>query len=192
MTNQELGIRIASDDENAFAAFYESNRAWVYRRSLLMLGCPQDAAEAVQDAMMQVWSVRHQYNAARGSFSTWIGVVIQNQLTAVYHKKQRDARKHIGDLIATDTETDRIVAMPDTYHADAADALVISEQMKKIEDALCKMPAHEQRLAFVLYHFEGYSFARVAKIMNRSAPWIRTLVRQATRHLREVLTDPLC
>ena len=188
MTNQELGIRIASDDENAFAAFYESNRAWVYRRSLLMLGCPQDAAEAVQDAMMQVWKVRHQYDAARGAFSTWIGVVIQNQLTAVYHKKQRDARKHIGDLMASDEETDRIVALPDTYQAMPDDALMIADQMRLIEQALCEMPNRSMRICWVLYHFEGYTLKAVGKIIKRSAPRVRTLVIQATHYLREALS----
>ena len=44
--------------------------------------------------------------------------------------------------------------------ADALDALVMTEQILRLEDVLCSIPSREQRVAWILRHVEGEHIPR--------------------------------
>ena len=188
MTNQEIAFRIANDDENALTELMVRHRGWIYRRAYNSLHCPLDAQEVVQDCFLKVWAYRHRYDQTRGAFTTWLTVIVRSEVAHAYQKKMTENKRHVGDLMASDEETDRIVAMPDTYQASPDEALMIADQMRLIEQALCEMPNRSMQICWVLYHFEGYTLKAVGKIIKRSAPRVRTLVIQATHYLREALS----
>ena len=191
MTYQELAHRITDNDcEIAFATFYKQHRYWVYRSAIKMLHCPFDSDEAVNSVFAHIWSVRKRYDSTKGAWLTWVGIVAERFLWNAYRNQQREKAKRIGDLLTpAEVESDRMRKVFDTHTAEALDALVISEQILKLEDVLCEMPSQEQRLAWILRHVEGYTYKMIGKVIRRSEVVSQRRVKNATAFLKAYLTD---
>ena len=184
MTTQELGVLISESDEKAFAIFYRDNRAWIYRKARGMLGSHWDAEEAVNTVMMQIWKVRTRYDASKGAWTTFVGIVCHNALLNALQSRNRAIARDMTDLTLDDDDHTLTVAT-DPNARNPIDELVISENIHRIEDALLELECPRQRTAFILYYFEGYSLVKVGEIIGEPKHRVSTLVGQATRYVRE-------
>ncbi|MEO0189507.1 MAG: sigma-70 family RNA polymerase sigma factor, partial [candidate division WOR-3 bacterium] len=61
---------------------------------------------------------------------------------------------------------------------------------KAIEDAIAKLP-ERQKTAFILRHFEGYTFEEIGEIMKISTGAAKANHFQAIKRLRSLLKDYL-
>jgi RNA polymerase sigma-70 factor (ECF subfamily) len=73
-------------------------------------------------------------------------------------------------------------AQPDTVLADIGE----EERRRLIDAALVRLPEH-QRLALVLYHFEGLSYEEIATKLRASLAKIKTDIRRARAALLPLL-----
>ena len=191
MTYQELAHRIADNDcEIAFGIFYRKYRYWIYRSAIKMLHCHFDTEEAVNSVFAHLWQVRKRYDATKGAWLTWVGIVTERFLWNEYRKQQRAKAKRIGNLLSeTDPDRDELAAIADPYPVAHIDAIVISEQMLILENALCDLTCIEARLAWVLRFVEGYPYAAIAKVIRQSQVVTQNRVKKATRHIKAYMTD---
>ncbi len=66
-----LIVRIAEQDQLAFAEFYDGTSRLVYGLVLRIVGNPADAEEVAFDVFTQIWKQAGRFDATRGNPSAW-------------------------------------------------------------------------------------------------------------------------
>jgi RNA polymerase sigma-70 factor, ECF subfamily len=164
--------RHVSGDREAFGELVARHRDRLWRVALRTLGDPEDAADAVQDALLSA------YRAAPGfrgdaAVTTWLHRIVVN---ACLDLRRRRAVRPAGSLEdgpepATGDDTAR--------HDTATDVLA----------ALRSLP-FEQAAAVVLVDVEGYPVAEAAEILEIPVGTVKSRCARARARLAEILRDP--
>jgi len=142
--------------------------------ALAVLGDPDDADDAAQDALLAALTNLRQYDAAR-PFGPWLMRVVANAATdrrrrrRVRHTEPLDPRLAAGG-VAPDAETQRRALG------------------QRLREALAQLP-ERRRIAVVLFDVEGYSHAEIAHVLGIPEGTVRSEVFHARRALRPLLQD---
>ena len=164
--------RIAQRDEQALAALYERYGTPVYSLALRVLNDPQAAEEAVQDAFMKVWNNPHQWDSAKGKFSSWLLTV--TRYTAI-DKLRREVRQV-------------------TNGADSVDDVVIESRLgipedpqrrdgQMLRDMLNQLPPEQAELVRLGF-FSGITHRELAVQLDLPLGTVKTRVRLGLQKLR--------
>ncbi len=173
-TDGELVARALAGDRAAFGILVERYAASVRRVALAVLGDPDDADDAAQDALLAALTNLRQYDAAR-PFGPWLMRVVANAATdrrrrrRVRHTEPLDPRLAAGG-VAPDAETQRRALG------------------QRLREALAQLP-ERRRIAVVLFDVEGYSHAEIAHVLGIPEGTVRSEVFHARRALRPLLQD---
>ncbi len=173
-TDGELVARALAGDRTAFGVLVERYAASVRRVALAVLGDPDDADDAAQDALLAALTNLRQYDAAR-PFGPWLMRVVANAATdrrrrrRVRHTEPLDPRLAAGS-VAPDAETQRRALR------------------QRLLEALAQLP-ERRRIAVVLFDVEGYSHAEIAHVLGIPEGTVRSEVFHARRALRPLLQD---
>jgi len=166
--------RALAGDRAAFGILVERYAASVRRVALAVLGDPDDADDAAQDALLAALTNLRQYDAAR-PFGPWLMRVVANAATdrrrrrRVRHTEPLDPRLAAGG-VAPDAETQRRALG------------------QRLREALAQLP-ERRRIAVVLFDVEGYSHAEIAHVLGIPEGTVRSEVFHARRALRPLLQD---
>jgi len=173
-TDGQLVARTLGGDRAAFGFLVERYAASVRRVALAVLGDPDDADDAAQDALLAALTNLRQYDAAR-PFGPWLMRVVANAATdrrrrrRVRHTEPLDPRLAAGG-VAPDAETQRRALG------------------QRLREALAQLP-ERRRIAVVLFDVEGYSHAEIAHVLGIPEGTVRSEVFHARRALRPLLQD---
>ncbi|HXQ28815.1 MAG TPA: RNA polymerase sigma factor [Gemmatimonadales bacterium] len=171
-SDAELVARVLTGDRNAFGALVGRYAASVRRVARAILGDPDDADDAVQDALLKALvKVRH-YDPQQ-PFGPWLTRVVAN--TATDRRRRRTVR--------------RALPLDDTLVAGgpAPDAITHRRGLgRRLQEALAHLP-ERRRLAVVLFDVEGYSHAEIGRILGLLEGTVRAEVFHARRALRPLL-----
>ncbi|GGO88682.1 RNA polymerase sigma factor SigM [Nocardioides phosphati] len=152
-----LAAHVAGDPE-AFGVLFGRHRDRLWAVALRTLGDPEDAADALQDAMISAFRRASSWRG-EAAVTTWLHRVVVNAcLDRVRHEKIRTA-----DPLPDDLETR--LRSPERSPADPAAVAVADERRDLVLAALAELPA-EQRAALVLVDMEGYPVAEVALMLD--------------------------
>jgi RNA polymerase sigma factor (sigma-70 family) len=129
-----------------------------------------DPDDLVQDALTRAWQKRDQFDAARGTATTWLLAIVADQARA-------SRRTHNRWLRVVDDNAD----VPDAPFEDrGADV--------DLERAIAKL-AERQQLAVNLHYFVGLSVAETAAVMDCSSGTVKSTLFDARSRLRALLGD---
>ncbi len=146
----ELLNRHLSGDSQAFTEIVRRHRDHLWAVALRTTGNPEDAADALQDALIS--AMRHA-TSFRGDakLSTWLHRIVVN---ACLDKLRRQAAHPTSPL-------------PDDERAPntSRDAFADRDTAADVQTALATLPA-DQRAAIVLVDIEGYPVAEVAAMLE--------------------------
>jgi RNA polymerase sigma-70 factor (ECF subfamily) len=155
--DRDLVARASRGDVEAFSKLVRANSSLVYRVALRVLG-----SEEAQDASQEVWvRVWRNIRGFRGesAFSTWLYRITVNTCLSVRQKKsRREGQEYGGEEIPYLPE-------PPGGDADPEAAALSAERREEIEAALEHVRA-EHRVALVLRHMEGLSYAEIAEVLG--------------------------
>ena len=186
MTDCELGQEIRNNNESAFNTFFDRHYTSVYRRAFAFMRSNEDAEEAAANVFVKVWQCREKYNSERGMFGAWFNVLSERVLCDAVRIKTRAAKNcRYGDLLTE--KGDYILTTAIDTRKSALDTLIATEQMHQIEDALCELPNPNHRIAWILHHFEGYTYDKVAEILKKPVTTIKMWVYRCRLQLQEAL-----
>jgi RNA polymerase sigma-70 factor (ECF subfamily) len=147
-------------------------------RFLLWRGCGrQDAEDLVQEAFLRAYQSLHHYNRAR-RFKTWMYTICYRQ--AISHRRRNPAIV----LAAGGQETiadGREGPLPQ---------LERQEARGRLWDLARRVLTEAQFTAVWLYYVDGLAAGEVARVMDRSWPWVKTTLHRARRKLQAELDQP--
>jgi RNA polymerase sigma-70 factor (ECF subfamily) len=146
-------------DPDAFAELVARHRDRLWAVALRTLGDREDAADAVQDALLSAYRAADRFRGD-AAVTTWLHRIVVNACLDRIRRRQAHPTVPLPNS-ARDRHGDRHrggAAEPAAPVVDHDTALVVRE-------ALAQLPA-EQRAALVLVDVQGYSVAEVAQILG--------------------------
>lgn len=152
LDDRELLARHAAGDRDAFGIVVERHRDRLWRVALRTLGDADDAADAVQDALLSAYRAAGSFRGD-AAVTTWLHRITVNAcLDLVRRKASRPS-------VALEDELDhsKDVAAPDILGA--------RETAAEILEALRRI-GPEQAAAVVLVDVEGFPVAQVAEMLD--------------------------
>lgn len=163
---------LASGDLAAFRALLDKHLPAVERLARRILGNEADAADVAQEAMLRLWQSGGGIEVGAGGLRPWLNRVTVNLCI----DRTRSAKR----LVVMDE-------VPDTPVA-ADQERVLSEQDlgRRVAAALETLP-ERQRLALTLFHYEGFTQASIAALMELSEDAVESLIARARRSLKQRL-----
>lgn len=175
-TDEETALvtRARLGDRAAFGTLVERYAAPARRIARAVLGDPDDADDAAQDAFLSALVKLDQYDARR-PFGPWLLRIVANAAT------DRRRRRRVRRAEPLDA------AVPGSAPGPDADA-VRGELAGRLRAALAELP-ERRRVAVVLFDVEGYGHAEIAAILGIPEGTVRSDVFHARRFLRDRLAD---
>ncbi|MDT7802004.1 MAG: polymerase sigma-70 factor, subfamily, partial [Actinomycetota bacterium] len=169
--DRALLARHASGDRDAFAELVRRHRDRLWRVALRTLGNAEDAADALQDALLSA------YRAAGGfrgeaAVTTWLHRIVVNSCLDL--ARRRTARPTVP--LDESTADDRA----------APDELGARETAGEVLAALRRLPP-EQAAAIVLVDIEGYPVADVAEMLEVPVGTVKSRCARGRARLAETL-----
>lgn len=171
-TDEELIAQVGQGDIRAFEMLVSRYQKQVLRAAQRFTGDAHEAEDLAQEAFLKVFRQADQYKPQTALFKTWFFTILLNLCRNAAKKKRPD---YFG---SSPKET------PDFN--DPARQLDRQEQQRSLTRAILNLPEN-QRLAFILCHYENFSYAESAKAMNLSVKAVESLLVRAKRSLRQEL-----
>ncbi|MGI5240159.1 RNA polymerase sigma factor [Dactylosporangium sp. CA-139066] len=159
---------------DAYRALVERHATRAYRVALAMLERPEDAEDVTQEALLAAWLALPTFRGD-ASFATWLHRIVT---TRALNRSTRAARTRPLDAVPEPADPARGPAEQAEQHQAAV----------AVAEAVAELPA-AQRVALVLYQFEGLSYDDIAEVTHSTVPAVRSHLYRARRTLATRLHD---
>lgn len=159
-TDRELMARHVAGDAEAFGEIFRRHRDRLWAVALRTLANPEDAADALQDAMISAFRRADSYRG-EAAVTTWLHRIVVN---ACLDRVRREAVRATDPL----PEDDR-----STQLRSRRDEIGQRESALDVTAALATLPV-EQRAALVLVDMAGYSVNDAADILDVAVGTIKS------------------
>ncbi|HMV50807.1 MAG TPA: sigma-70 family RNA polymerase sigma factor [Blastocatellia bacterium] len=173
-TDEELIASVSRGDMEAFECLVSRYQKSALRAAQRFLGDAVEAEDLAQEAFLQIYHQAHRYRAERAAFKTWFFTVLLNLCRNAVKKKRLVYSDNLPD-----SPSDR-----DT----PSSLLARQEQQRALAEAILNLPPN-QRSAFILCHYENFSYAEAAQSLGVSVKAVESLLVRAKRNLREELNQ---
>jgi len=181
-TDHELVAAVVDGSQTALAELYDrfSRRAYSLARRL----CGDDglAEDVIQEVFLAFWKAPDRFDAARGSFATWI-------LTLTHHRSVDAVRRESAIRRRTVSATDDGDEWSAEHGPGADQGAMEALSAAEVRTALGQLPA-DQRKALALAYFGGYTQREVATLTGVPLGTVKSRMFSGIKRLRAVL-EPL-
>jgi RNA polymerase sigma-70 factor (ECF subfamily) len=170
-TDRELLARHVVGDREAFAELVRRHRDRLWRVALRTLGNSEDAADALQDALLSAYRAAGTFRGD-AAVTTWLHRIVVNACLDLVRRKGARPTSPLDEAVADQRPA------PDTLeaHETATDVLA----------ALRALPI-EQSAAIVLVDVEGYPVAEVAAMLEVPVGTVKSRCARGRARLAEQL-----
>ncbi|MGW2487982.1 RNA polymerase sigma factor [Streptomyces sp. NPDC001606] len=169
-----LAVRAAEGDEDSFAVLVQRHSRSLLTLARCMLGNPQDAEEAVQDAFVSAWRHLPEYRH-RAEFHTWMYRITVNRCQTMCHRRPPPLSL---DTVAEPAAGDAGSQPARTAEEDAA--------MAALFRALAELDAG-QRVCWILREVQGLPYKEIAHVTRTDEQTVRGRLFRARRSLQEAM-----
>ena len=152
----ELLARHVAGDPDAFAELVRRHRDRLWAVALRTLGDREEAADALQDALVSAFRSAHTFRG-QSAVTTWLHRITVN---ACLDRVRRAATRRTAP-VADEQNLDALMEPEESAEAPTERA----ELHRELVAALGTLPA-EQRAALVLVDMQGYSVAEAAQVLD--------------------------
>lgn len=168
-----LLARTSAGDEVAFRTLAGRHGGRVIAIARRLLGDAHEAEDVAQEALVRLWQRSGELHVPDGGLGAWLYRVAAN-LSLDRLRRRRD-----GDPSALEQLT-----VPAGQQREMAE----TELARRVNHALEEIP-ERQRLALVLFHYEGMSMKETAEVMETTPDAIESLLGRGRRQLKAQLSD---
>ena len=180
-----LAAHVAGDAE-AFGTLFARHRDRLWAVALRTTSDPEDAADALQDAMVAAFRRADSFRG-EAAVTTWLHRIVVNACL----DRLRRRKVRLADPLPEDLEQQ---PAPDLAVAaaagvlDPADLAVDDERRTAVLAALDSLPP-DQRAALVLVDMEGYSVDETARILDCAPGTVKSRCSRGRARLLPLLVD---
>ncbi|MBD8870997.1 RNA polymerase sigma factor SigM [Nocardioides donggukensis] len=188
-SDRDLLAAHVAGDPDAFGELFARHRDRLWAVALRTSGNPEDAADALQDALISAFRRASGYRGD-AAVTTWLHRVVVNAcLDRIRHTRSRAADALPDDLEASPDHGGRTTI----DRAPGPEARVLDdERRQQVLAALATLPP-EQRAALVLVDMEGYPVAEAAAVLDCAVGTVKSRCARGRARLAPllgVLRDP--
>lgn len=179
MQEQELVKKLQADKEKAFKYLYDSYVDRVYNLCFRFFGSQAEAEDAVQEIFCKIYFSIANFRA-EARLASWIYRITMNHCLNVLRQAKRAKIFSLEKLL--DGEWQTISPSSDDPHEKV-------EQMERqdlIQKAINGLSG-KQRIAFILYRYEGLAYQEIAEILGCSVAAVESRLHQAKQNLAKKL-----
>lgn len=169
----DLLRRSANADRAAFRRLYELQAPRLYAVALRITRQPALAADAVQDALLQVWQNASRYDAARGNPEAWLLSLVRYRALDI---ARRNAREQPGLELPESADED----------PDPLERLIGTAEGEALHRCLQTLPPDRRQL-IVMAFIDGLSHSELAERLNQPLGTVKSWIRRALLSLKRCL-----
>ena len=170
VSDAELLRRHVAGDADAFGRLVARHRDRLWAVALRTLGDPEEAADAVQDALVSALRSAGRFRGD-AAVTTWLHRIVVN---ACLDRLRRQRRR-------------RVVPLQEAVHDRTAPDPADRQQVRlDVAQALTRLPA-EQRVAVVLVDLEGWSVNDAAALLSVPTGTVKSRCARGRARLAELL-----
>jgi RNA polymerase sigma-70 factor, ECF subfamily len=172
-----MEVAIQQDAHPTKADFHEAiaSRADRWYGACLRITRSRDMAEdAVQDALLNAWNKRHQFESS-SRLETWIHRIAINAALQIVRKNRPERFEQLEFEVPDESGS------PDNVHAELQLESSLSESLQKLTEI--------ERVCFVLKHLEQWRIKEIAAELNSSEGTIKQAIFRAVKKLRVSMAD---
>jgi RNA polymerase sigma-70 factor (ECF subfamily) len=167
-------------DLDAFNALVLAYQGQVYSVCLRMLGSPQPAEDATQEAFIAAFRAVSRFR--RGSLRAWLFRIAAN----VCYDELRRRRSRPQVPLEASVGDERPAAEPASPDEPLEERAVRQELARCLEGGLASLPA-DQRLAVILRDVQGLAYEEVAEATGASLGTVKSRISRGRAALRDFL-----
>jgi RNA polymerase sigma-70 factor (ECF subfamily) len=175
----QLLLRIAAQDAQALAEFYDLTAKPLFSLAVRILGDVSEAEEVIQDVFVQIWKNAPSFDPLLAPAFHWALSITRHRSIDRLRSRQRRAR------LIENLETDATANAPASAGADL-DALA-AEDTAAVRATLGTLPA-EQRRVIEMAFFGGLSHLQIAEALNEPLGTVKARIRRGLLKLRDSLS----
>ena len=169
-------VRALKGDDDAFAQIVEAYQKPVYNLCYRMLGNPNDAEDAAQEAFLRAYKNLKRYDTNR-SFATWL-------LSIASHHCIDQLRKRRLNTFSVDDEQHAWLEPPDPDPLPEAQ-LAINEKQAQVQELLGHLSAKD-RSAVIMFYWHDYSYEEIAQSLSLTVSAVKSRLHRARKELATV------
>jgi RNA polymerase sigma-70 factor (ECF subfamily) len=175
-----LLLRAQMGNPEALGILFESCRRSLYPRALRILARPQDAEDAVQDAMIAAFTNLHRFQG-RSDFLTWVTSIVIN--AALQHIRKTRTKPTVSwDQVDAEFEGPLFSEYLRDSQPNPEERLQELEKREMLEVALQKLPV-EMRRAIELCRSRDYSLKEAASALGLPVSTLKARLHRGRRAL---------
>jgi RNA polymerase sigma-70 factor, ECF subfamily len=165
---------IAAGSEPEFARFYDAYHSRVYAFVMRHLGDPAEAADVLNEVMLEVWRSAARFEG-RSQALTWV--------LGIAHHKALDALRRRGRSQTEELDE----SLPDEEAPNPPELLDAAQNAERLRRCLERL-SDDQRLVVHLAFFDDLPYPEVARIVDCPVGTVKTRIFHAKRLLRRCLS----
>jgi len=165
--------RCANGDLAAFRLLYDRWGSRLYGVALRITRQASLAADALQEAFVQVWQQAHRFDPERGGPDTWLISIVRYRALDLVRRQSREVPGYEPEEQADETP-DALTQLMST-----AEGAALHRCMQQLED--------NRRRLLVMAFVDGLSHSELAERMREPLGTVKSWIRRSLLSLRECL-----
>ncbi|CAL9516293.1 hypothetical protein SUDANB105_03717 [Streptomyces sp. enrichment culture] len=176
--DEVLLARHVAGDPDAFGELVRRHRDRLWAVALRTLGDREEAADAVQDALVSAFRAAHTFQG-KSAVTTWLHRITVN---ACLDRVRKAASRKTAPV----DDTERLEQLLEP-HESASEPAERNDLHRQLLEALGTLPA-EQRAALVLVDMQGYPVAEAARVLDVPTGTVKSRCARGRARLLPLLT----
>jgi len=168
--------RIAAGEDAAMAEFYNSFESPVYRFILSRMNDPFEAADILNEVMLEVWRGAGRFQG-RSAVKSWIFGIARHKTLDRLRSRQRNAAR-AGEEPSED--------IADEDAVDPTEAIAATEHAEFVRHCLDRMSAAHREVLHLTF-FEDLTYGQIAEIAGCPEGTVKTRMFHAKRAMQHCL-----
>lgn len=178
LNDQDLLARHVAGDKDAFGELVRRHRDRLWAVALRTLGDREEAADAVQDALVSAYRAAHTFRG-QSAVTTWLHRITVN---ACLDRARKAASRKTSPV----DDTERLEQLLEPHESAAAPA-ERNDLHRELLEALGTLPT-DQRAALVLVDMQGYPVAEAARVLDVPTGTVKSRCARGRARLLPLLT----
>jgi RNA polymerase sigma-70 factor (ECF subfamily) len=173
--------RVRWGDKDTFRLLVDRHSQTIFRLAFRMMENEQDAEEIVQETFLRAYRALDGFES-RANFGTWIYRIAMNRCYDFLNQRRSRPMTQPQE----DPDAPAAIDQIPTKNPSPERSLLSQEIDVRVRSAMEQLTTGE-RIAFVLFHFEGRSIEEIAGTLNVRQGVVKNRVHRAVKKLRRQL-----